>query len=161
MNFLIRKANKDDMQEVLSLIKELALFEKEPDEVEVSREELISDGFGDEKSFCCFVAEVESKIIGMALFYPRYSTWKGKVLHLEDLIVSEKFRRKGIGYALFSKFINYAHKKKVRRVQWVVLDWNASAIKFYKRSGGEILDDWRVTIMNRNSIKKFIDSESI
>ena len=150
MNFLIRKANKDDMQEVLSLIKELALFEKEPDEVEVSREELISDGFGDEKSFCCFVAEVESKI-----------TWKGKVLHLEDLIVSEKFRGKGIGYALFSKFINYAHKKKVRRVQWVVLDWNDSAIKFYKRSGGEILDDWRVTIMNRNSIKKFIDSESI
>ena len=161
MNFLIRKANQDDMQEVLSLIKELALFEKEPDEVEVSREELISDGFGDEKSFCCFVAEMESKIIGMALFYPRYSTWKGKVLHLEDLIVSEKFRGKGIGYALFSKFINYAHKKKVRRVQWVVLDWNASAIKFYKRSGGEILDDWRVTIMNRNSIKKFIDSESI
>ena len=97
MNFLIRKPNKDDMQEVLSLIKELALFEKEPDEVEVSREELISDGFGDEKSFCCFVAEVESKIIGMALFYPRYSTWKGKVLHLEDLIVSEKFRGKGIG----------------------------------------------------------------
>ena len=130
MNFLIRKANKDDMQEVLSLIKELALFEKEPDEVEVSREELISDGFGDEKSFCCFVAEVESKIIGMALFYPRYSTWKGKVLHLEDLIVNEKFRGKGIGYALFSKFINYAHKKKVRRVQWVVLDWNDSAIKF-------------------------------
>ena len=75
------------MQDVLSLIKELALFEKEPDEVEVCKEELIKDGFGDKKSFYCFVAEVKSKIIGMALFYPRYSTWKGKALHLEDLIV--------------------------------------------------------------------------
>ena len=77
MNFLIRKANQDDMQEVLSLIKELALFEKEPDEVEVSREELISDGFGDEKSFCCFVAEVESKIIGDGFVLPKIFNLEG------------------------------------------------------------------------------------
>ncbi len=161
MNFIIRKANQDDMHDVLNLIKELALFEKEPDEVEISTEELVKDGFGKEKNFRCLVAEVESKVVGMALFYPRYSTWKGNVLHLEDLIVTEKFRGMGIGYALFSEFIRYAHNKKVKRVQWVVLDWNANAIKFYKRNGGEILNDWRVTVMNKNSIKKFIENESI
>ena len=77
---------------------------------------------------------------------------------MEVLIVTEKFRGKRIGYALFSEFIRYAHNKKVKRVQWVVLDWNANAIKFYKRNGGEILNDWRVTVMNKNSIKKFISS---
>ena len=75
MNYTIRKANQDDMSDVLSLIKELALFEKEPDEVEISQDELVKDGFGKKKSFKCFVAEFESKVVGMALFYPRYSTW--------------------------------------------------------------------------------------
>ena len=161
MNFIIRKANQYDMSDVLSLIKELALFEKEPDEVEISQDELVKDGFGKKKSFKCFVAEFESKVVGMALFYPRYSTWKGNVLHLEDLIVTKKFRGKGIGFALFSEFIKYAYNKKVKRVQWVVLNWNDHAINFYKRNGGEILNDWRVTIMNKNSIKKFVKNESI
>ena len=147
--------------DVLGLIKELALFEKEPDEVEISQDELVKDGFGKKKSFKCFVAEFELKVVGMALFYPRYSTWKGNVLHLEDLIVTKKFRGKGIGYALFSEFIKYAYNKKVKRVQWVVLNWNDHAINFYKRNGGEILNDWRVTVMNKNSIKKFVKNESI
>ena len=106
MNFIIRKANQHDMSDVLSLIKELALFEKEPDEVEISENELAKDGFGKKKSFKCFVAEFESKVVGMALFYPRYSTWKGNVLHLEDLIVTKKFRGKGIGLLCFQSLLS-------------------------------------------------------
>ena len=105
MNYTIRKANQDDMSDVLSLIKELALFEKEPDEVEISQDELVKDGFG-KKSFKCFVAEFESKVVGMALFYPRYSTWKGNVLHLEDLIVTKNLEEKALDMLCFQSLLS-------------------------------------------------------
>ena len=96
MNFKIRDAIKSDMKSVLKLIKELALFEKEPNEVIITEEQLILDGFNNNPKFKCFVAEVKSEIVGMALIYPRYSTWKGPAIHLEDLIVTKKHRGKGI-----------------------------------------------------------------
>ena len=161
MDYIIRDAKKNDMKSVLQLIQELALFEREPDEVIITEDQLIKDGFYGHPKFKCFVAEIESEVVGIALLYPRYSTWKGHAMHLEDLIVTEKHRGKGIGFALFSKFIKYSHDLNVKRVQWVVLDWNTSAIDFYKKNGAIILDDWRVALMDDKAIQKFVKNEGI
>ena len=161
MKVIIRKAKKKDSESILKLIKELAFFEGEADEVILTKESIERDGFGKKKLFNCFVAEYDSEVVGIALFYARYSTWKGAAMHLEDLIVTEKHRGKGIGSALFSKFINYSYNQKVKRVQWVVLDWNQSAIEFYKNNGAQVLNDWRVALMDENAIKKFVENESI
>ena len=108
MNVLVRDAVQNDMKQVLMLIKELAKFEKEPNAVIINEEQLVRDGFSKNPKFKCFVAESNNEIIGMALGYPRYSTWKGMTMHLEDLIVTKSRRGNGIGSLLFSKFINYA-----------------------------------------------------
>ena len=113
MNFEIRDATKDDMNDVLSLIKELARFEKEPDAVEISVEDLVDHGFSSDPLFICHVAVHENKTVGMSLGYKRYSTWKGPTMHLEDLIVSKKYRKKGIGKALLSNFIKVANGPKI------------------------------------------------
>ena len=161
MDYLIRDANQNDMKSVLGLIKELALFEREPNEVIITENQLIKDGFTKDPKFKCFVAEVKYEVVGIALLYPRYSTWKGQAMHLEDLIVTKKHRGKGIGFALFSEFIKYSHDLKVKRVQWVVLDWNVNAIDFYEKNGAVVLDDWRVALMDDKAIKKFVENESI
>ena len=157
-NITIRTAQKEDMRRILQLIKELAAFEKEPYEVEVSVEKLQEDGFGQQPAFHCFVAEVERKIEGMALVYPRYSTWKGRTVHLEDLIVSENMRGTGIGSALFSAVIQYGHEKGVKRIEWNVLDWNDPAIVFYEKNGAKILRDWDVVQLDEQGIKNYISN---
>ena len=161
MNVLIRDAVQNDMKQVLMLIKELAKFEKEPNAVIINEEQLVRDGFSKNPKFKCFVAEFKNEIIGMALGYPRYSTWKGVTMHLEDLIVTKSRRGNGVGSLLFSKFINYAHSLRVKRIEWAVLDWNVNAIEFYKKNGAKILSDWRVAQMDEDSIKKFCNNESI
>ena len=161
MNVLVRDAVQNDMKQVLMLIKELAKFEKEPNAVILNEEQLVRDGFSDNPKFKCFVAESNNEIIGMALGYPRYSTWKGVTMHLEDLIVTKSRRGNGIGSLLFSKFINYAHSLRVKRIEWAVLDWNVNAIEFYEKNGAKILSDWRVAQMDEDSIKKFCNNESI
>lgn len=159
MNIIIREAISKDMSKVLELIKELATFEKEPDAVIVTEKQLIIDGFSSPPKFKCFVAEINQEIVGMALGYPRYSTWKGPTIHLEDLIVTKSKRGLGIGFKLFSKFIHYANELNVKRIEWVVLDWNKSAIDFYKKNAAHVLDDWRVAQMDFNAIKKFVNNE--
>ena len=161
MNVLVRDAVQNDMKQVLMLIKELAKFEKEPNAVILNEEQLVRDGFSKNPKFKCFVAESNNEIIGMALGYPRYSTWKGVTMHLEDLIVTKSRRGNGVGSLLFSKFINYAHSLKVKRIEWAVLDWNVNAIEFYEKNGAKILSDWRVAQMDEDSIKKFCNNESI
>ena len=161
MNVLVRDAVQNDMKQVLMLIKELAKFEKEPNAVILNEEQLVRDGFSKNPKFKCFVAESNNEIIGMALGYPRYSTWKGVTMHLEDLIVTKSRRGNGIGSLLFSKFINYAHSLRVKRIEWAVLDWNVNAIEFYEKNGAKILSDWRVAQMDEDSIKKFCNNESI
>ena len=130
---IIRKATKNDMPSVLELIQELATFEKEPDAVVVTTEDLIRDGFSENPLFQCFVAEVANEIIGMALYYYRYSTWKGKTIHLEDLIVKESKRGTGAGFALYKEIIKQGKAENVRRIEWNVLDWNTPAIDFYEK----------------------------
>ena len=153
---IIREAQKEDMNDVLLLIKELAMFEKETNAVEVSVEDLQADGFGETPLFKCFVAEVDSKVQGMALFYPRYSTWKGPTVHLEDLVVREQMRSKGIGSALFAEVIKYGYNAGVKRIEWAVLDWNEPAITFYEKNGAKVLRDWDTAQMDEKGIKNFI-----
>lgn len=156
----IRKGEKKDMKLVLELIQELAIFEKEPDAVVVTVADLERDGFGDNPLFYTFVAEVDGEIVGAALYYYRYSTWKGRTIHLEDLIVKEKMRGSGLGFALYSEIIVQGKKDSVRRIEWNVLDWNAPAIDFYKKSGAKILDDWLVAQMDENGIDNFLKNNS-
>ena len=153
---IIRKATEKDMPFVLELIQELATFEKEPDAVVVTVADLVSDGFSEHPLFHCYVAEKENTIIGMALFYYRYSTWKGKTIHLEDLIVKADQRRTGAGFALYKEIIKQGKKDKVRRIEWNVLDWNTPAIDFYEKSGAKVLDDWRVVQMDETGIERFL-----
>lgn len=156
----IRNATQNDMTAVLNLIQELATFEKEPDAVVITVADLIRDGFSEKPLFNCFVAEEENQIIGIALYYYRYSTWKGKTIHLEDLIVKEDKRGTGAGFALYSEIIAQGKRDKVRRIEWNVLDWNTPAIDFYNRTGAKLLDDWRVVQMDEAGINSFLDSRS-
>ena len=164
----IRRGKPEDMQAVLGLIQELALFEKEPDAVLVTVDDLIRDGFGPVPLFHVFVAEIENdptdagqemQIVGIALYYYRFSTWKGKTIHLEDLVVKDKMRGTGLGYALYSEIIKQGKKDQVRRVEWNVLDWNTPAIEFYEKSGAKVLRDWYVVQMDEVGIKNFIENK--
>ncbi|MBC7846777.1 MAG: GNAT family N-acetyltransferase [Flavobacterium sp.] len=155
----IRKGKPEDMEAVLGLIQELANFEKEPEAVLITVEDLVRDGFGPVPLFNVFVAEVESEVVGIALYYYRYSTWKGKTIHLEDLVVKEKMRGTGLGYALYSEIIKKGKKDKVRRIEWNVLDWNTPAVEFYKKSGAKILDDWKVAQMDEAAINYFVENK--
>lgn len=158
MEYTIRDAKPDDMAQVFALVQELAHFEKEPDAVEITKEDLVKDGFGETKLFHCFVAETDDGIVGIALVYPRYSTWKGPAIHLEDLIVSKKMRGSGLGTALLDEVVRYGHGLGVKRICWEVLDWNEPAIEFYEKKGANVLRDWDVVQLDENGIKKYMES---
>jgi GNAT superfamily N-acetyltransferase len=133
MGVLIRKAVKEDCARMMELIHELAVYEKEPDAVTVSFEHFVESGFGDNPVWWAFVAEENGKVEGFALWYVRYSTWKGQRLYLEDFLVSDKMRGYGIGKLLFNKLIEECKEKKYSGMAWQVLDWNEPAINFYKK----------------------------
>lgn len=156
MEIIVQKAVREDMSQVLGLIKELALFEKSPLEVNLTVAQLQEAGFNDPPQFVCFVAKKEATIIGMALVYFRFSTWKGRVLHLEDLIVTQSMRGKGVGMKLYTKVMQYAAALKVKRVSWEVLDWNEDAIQFYKKTGALVFEDWRIVQMNELQLHNFL-----
>lgn len=156
MEVKIRKAIFGDSKAILELIIELAVFEKEPEAVDVSLEDIKRDGFGENPKFQCFVAVVNEQVVGMALFYPRYSTWKGPTFHLEDLIVTASMKGKGIGTKLYSAFIEYGQQEGVHRIEWAVLDWNEPAISFYKKSGARVLSDWFTVQMNKQQMNAYL-----
>ena len=156
MTFEIRLATKNDMPQVLDLIQELAEFEKEPNAVSISIDELERDGFGEEPVFKCFVAMHKNMIVGIALTYIRYSTWKGKTLHLEDLVVKEEYRGSGLGSKLLNEVIKLGESLKVRRISWEVLDWNTPAINFYESRGANILKNWHLVQMDEQGIQNYI-----
>lgn len=142
MNIHIREAKKEDMPAVLKLIQELAIYENAPNEVINTVENLQKDGFGEKKVFDCLVATDDDTVIGFALFYTGYSTWKGRTLYLEDFLVNEKYRGKGIGKKLFDAVIKEAKRRKVKRMDWQVLDWNEPAIQFYKKYDALLDEEW-------------------
>lgn len=138
----LRVAVKEDCPRLLELINELALFEKAPGEVTVTLEEFIDAGFGEKPVWKTFVAEVDGVIVGFALYYIRYSTWKGCRMYLEDLIVTESWRGKGVGKLLFDRLIAEAREMGFNGMSWQVLDWNEPAIKFYKKYEAALDGAW-------------------
>jgi GNAT superfamily N-acetyltransferase len=142
MNISIRKAKKEDCPRIMELVTELAVYERAPKEVTVSLEHFEKSGFGTKPVWWAFVAEVDGKVEGFALFYIRFSTWKGQRMYLEDLIVTEEMRGKGLGKLLFDKLINEAKKRKLNGIQWQVLEWNEPAINFYKKYNAAFDPDW-------------------
>ncbi|MCY4562287.1 MAG: GNAT family N-acetyltransferase [Flavobacteriaceae bacterium] len=159
MKAIIRFATVEDCSSIHQLIVELSIFEREPDQVILRVEDLEKDGFSANPLFQCLVAQVGNEIVGMALFYPRYSTWRGPTLHLEDLIVKKEFTKKGIGTKLYMAFIEHAYVEKVQRIEWAVLDWNQNAIDFYKKSGARLIDDWRIVQMTRKQMESYLNAE--
>jgi GNAT superfamily N-acetyltransferase len=149
MPVIIRRAVKEDCARMMELIKELAVYEKAPDEVTVDFDHFVASGFGENPVWFSYVAEVEDKVEGFALWYIRYSTWKGQRLYLEDLLVTEKMRGKGIGKLLFDQLIEECKARKYSGMMWQVLEWNEPAINFYKKLDGVKFDEeWVNCSMN-------------
>ena len=138
----IREARPTDMNAVHALITELAIYEKAEDQMVNTVNQLIEDGFGKKPLFDCIVAEIDKNVVGFALFYTSYSTWKGACLYLEDFLVTEKLRGQGVGKLLFDKVYQIAKTRKVGRFEWQVLDWNEPAINFYKKYNAILDPEW-------------------
>ncbi len=141
-NIKIRTSVIDDMPAVHDLIRELAIYEKAEQEHTNTVEQLKLDGFGPNKVFDCIVAEAEGKVVGFALYYTSYSTWKGQCLYLEDFLVTEKMRGNGIGKLLFDEIISIAKQRKVARFVWQILDWNEPALNFYRKYNADLDSGW-------------------
>lgn len=139
---MIRQGTKADLPAIYDLIMELAIYEKAAEEVENSIERMEEDGFGEKPVFEFFVAEEGGEVVGTAIFYYRYSTWKGKAIYLEDLVVKEAKRGKGYGKLLLDAIVDKAKKENCKQVRWQVLDWNEPAIGFYKSLGATIDEEW-------------------
>ena len=142
MDILIRKATRTDCARMMELIQELAVYEKAPDEVTVSLSHFEESGFGANPVWWAFVAEVHGVVIGMALYYVRYSTWKGQRMYLEDILVTEEMRGKKIGSLLFDALIKEAKEKGFNGMNWQVLEWNEPAINFYKKYNASFDPEW-------------------
>ena len=143
MEIQIRKATREDGARMMELVHELAVYEKAPEQVTVDFNHFVESGFGEKPVWWAFVAETENKVQAFALYYIRYSTWKGQRMYLEDLLVTEKMRGMGIGKLLFDRLIEEAKEKKFSGMMWQVLDWNEPAINFYKKLPGVQFDgEW-------------------
>jgi GNAT superfamily N-acetyltransferase len=149
----IRTGKKEDLSQVLALVRELAIYERAENEVENTVEMMVEDGFGPHPIYGFFVAETADKIIGLALYYYRYSTWKGKCIYLEDIIVTESYRGAGVGRKLLDKLVEKAREVNARRLTWQVLDWNEPAINFYKKVGASLDAEWVNCTLTREQIE--------
>ena len=142
MDINIRRAKKEDCSRLLELVTELAIYERAPNDVTVSLGHFIQSGFGENPVWWAFVAEENGLIQGFALYYIRYSTWKGHTMYLEDIIVTEAARGRGIGKLLFDRLVEEAKEKKFKRINWQVLEWNEPAINFYRKYNAVFDGEW-------------------
>ena len=154
-SYTIRFGEKKDLPRLLELIQELATYEKAPDAVTNTLELLEEDGFGPKALYRFFVAENEHcEVIGIALFYPKYSTWKGRGLYLDDIVVTERYRRMGVGKLLFDAVVKTAQEEKARLLWWQVLDWNTPAIEFYKKYNAGIEGGWLNCVLQKDQLER-------
>jgi GNAT superfamily N-acetyltransferase len=142
MSITIRRAVREDCRQLLNLVYELAVYERAPEQVTVTLEHFEESGFGANPVWWGFVAEENGVVIGFVLYYIRYSTWKGQRMYLEDFLVTEKARGKGVGKLLFDRLIEEAKEKKFNGIVWQVLDWNEPAINFYKKYNAKMDGEW-------------------
>jgi GNAT superfamily N-acetyltransferase len=152
----IRKGQKADLPQVLDLIVELAIYEKAPQEVTITLEALENDGFGPQPVYGLFVAESAGRIIGIALYYLRYSTWKGRCLYLEDIVVREEWRGKGIGTLLFDEVALVAKNDGYKALVWQVLDWNEPALHFYRKYEAQLDPEWINGKLTADQLAQFV-----
>lgn len=158
---MIRKAVPADVPLILEFIRALALFERDPDAVTATEEDLLRDGFGEQPYFHCLIAESGGKPAGFAFYFFNYSTWTGRPgLYLEDLFVHPEFRGLGVGKALLARVAAIAVEKDCPRLQWEVLDWNTPAVDFYAALGADFLDEWRNVRMTGEALKKLAALDS-
>lgn len=155
----IRRGVYDDLPQILTLIKELAEYEKAPNEVSITLSQLQQDGFGDRPLFEFLVAEVNDEIVGMTFFYYRYSTWKGKFMYLEDFVVRMDLRGKGIGSQLFRTLMEISQAVNCVGMTWQVLDWNEPALNFYRKYGAQLDGEWTNGRLMHSEISRYINLE--
>jgi len=155
MNITLRIAQKEDCPRLIELVNELALFEKAPEEVTVSLQEFEDSGFGNNPVWKAFVAVDNDVIIGFALYYIRFSTWKGRRVYLEDFIVTEEYRGKGVGKLLFERIIQETKELGYSGMVWQVLDWNEPAIAFYKKYEANIEEGWLNASLSNEQVAKY------
>lgn len=153
----IREGRKEDLPQVFDLVKELALYERAPHEVTNTIERMEEEGFGPHPVYGFFVAETDDSIVGLSLYYWRYSTWKGKRLYLEDIIVTESQRGKGTGKLLFERTMKKAIEEKCSGMMWQVLDWNEPAINFYNKYNANITGGWLNCNLEADQIRELLD----
>ncbi len=158
MSFVIRHGDINDVPGIFRLVKELAEFERAPEAVVNTEKMLREDGFGKHSIYKVFVAEevATGDIIGMALYYMAYSTWKGKIFFLDDLVVTERFRKFGIGQQLVDMVLREAHHAGVEQIRWQVLNWNTPAIEFYKKIGMEFDPEWINCKMSKEQMAEYV-----
>ncbi len=154
----VRRAKREDCKRLLELVQELALFEKAPHEVTVSLEEFEFAGFSEHPVWWAFVVENEQQIVGFALYYIRYSTWKGCRMYLEDIIITEEYRGKGLGKLLFDQLIIEAKERNLKGIVWQVLDWNEDAIEFYKKYNANLDPEWVNGSLSEDQINYYYQS---
>lgn len=161
MNQLIREAKVEDFQVIYELIVELAIYEKEPDAVVASVEDIKENLFGTNPVAYCHVAEVDGQVVGIAIWFLNYSTWLGKAgLYLEDLFVKPEFRGSGLGLSLMKTLAQVCVDRGYERFQWWVLDWNEPSINFYKSIGAEAMDEWTVYRLSGSALNSFAASST-
>ncbi len=155
MQINIRKAQKEDVAAMLGLVKELAEYERAPEAVINTEAMMMEDGFGPNAIFSAFVAETNNEIVGLALYYTAYSTWKGKIFFLDDIVVTERLRKAGIGKMLIDHVLREAELKGANQIRWQVLEWNEPAINFYKKVGAELDPEWVNCRMSKEEIAAY------
>ena len=156
MNISIRRGTPADLPQVYALIQELAVYEKAPEEVTNTLAAMQEDGFGPEPVFEFLVAETNNTVVGLCLYYLAYSTWKGRMLYLEDLIVTESYRRYGVGKKLFDAFARRALELNAKRVKWQVLEWNEPAITFYRKLNAHLDGEWINCNMTAENLAEYV-----
>ena len=161
MGIIVRKAEPKDVNAIMGLVHELALFEKASEEVVNNEAKMLEDGFGEHAAFQAFVAEDDTlqTVVGICLYYTAYSTWKGKYYFLDDIVVTEKYRQFGIGRQLMNAFLKAAKDNQISHIRWQVLDWNENAIAFYKSLGAHFDKEWYTCKMNGENIEQYLQTQ--